>query len=152
MAKEFVYPEIVSLSLDNTEAPMGAMGSGLEPPSSGDWDVVCSYKGHNNGSHSEVHIQASKSGGAPGDTLTMKFVIHNGWVLSDVTQLGTSGFITKDPDGKHFTITRMGHFNQTEEVGFVFWIVAENSPYKGAVGESGTYRPCDVECTHVTYA
>ena len=150
MAKAFVSPEIVSISLEETEGTYGVCGSGDIPEPKGDWDIACRYDGHNTGHHSIVHVQANHHGNYSGDCLTMTFKINNGFKMKEVNN--ASGTWVRKLSESRFTITRNGHFNPNESVGFCFELVVENSPYHGSIGKTGGDRPCDVECVSYTSA
>ena len=150
MAKEFISPAIVSLSLEDTEGFACVRGSGLIDEPKGDWDITCRYDGHNTGHHSVVHVQANHHGKNAGECLTMTFRLNNGFKLDRVQN--ASGYFVTVHSETRFSITRNGHFNPTESVGFCFEVVVKNSPYLGAMGKTGEYRPCDVECVSYTGA
>ncbi len=150
MAKEFISPEIVSLSLEDTEGLFGVAGSGYEHEEKGDWDINCRYDGHNTGHHSVVHVQANHHGTNSGECLTMTFRVNNGFKIDRVQN--ASGTWVNILSENRFTITRNGHFNPNEAVGFCFELVVKNSPYHGSIGKTGEYRPCDIECVSYTGA
>ena len=150
MAKEFVSPAIVSLSLEDTEGFFCVRGSGDVPEPKGDWDITCRYDGHNTGHHSIVHVQANHHGNFSGDCITMTFKINNGFKLKDVPN--ASGTWFRKISDSRFTLMRSGHFNPNDSIGFCFEIEVSNSPYHGSMGKTGEYRPCDVECVIYTTA
>lgn len=123
---------------------------GPGPNPSGDWDIHCEYRNHNSGSHSEVAIIAINKGQKSGDNLKMDFRVGSDIKLSYVKD--SSGYLVSNVTETGFTIYRNGHFNPNERIEFNIQIVVSytSHPHKndhlGAVGITGDYCPCSIEC------
>ncbi|MBE5936666.1 MAG: hypothetical protein E7265_01395 [Lachnospiraceae bacterium] len=106
-----------------------------------DWDISCSYRNHNSGSHSEVAIIGLNMGNNSGDSILMNFLV-SGFRLDTVKD--SSGYPVSNVTETGFTIFRPGHFNPNERFEFNIQITAKDSPYHGSIGKTGEYLPCTI--------
>lgn len=113
----------------------------------GDWKIWTEWRNHNSGSHSELAIIGVHSGSHSGNTLTMDFCCcdfkldyvkdNSGYAVSNVSETG-------------FTITRNNFFNPTERFEFNIQLVAKDSQYHGAIGQTNCPCPARVICVSYT--
>lgn len=140
--KEFVTPTLVDLDINET-AEGNFSGSGAhnpdptappippeQPISPGCWSFPrCTWTGHNNGGHSICHVEGKHSGDHSGNCLVMNFTAYN-FLISDVKN--ASGFFISNVTPNGFTLTRVNHFNENDNVGFNVEIVTSSTFYDEA--------------------
>lgn len=115
-----------------------------DKPSDDKWKITTSWRNHNSGSHSELAIIGVHAGSKSGEGITMNFICE-GFELASVKD--SSGYTVSNVSKNGFTIYRNGHFNPTERFEFNIQIVASDSHYHGAVGQTGQDCPARVYCT-----
>ena len=161
MSENKFYAEILDLDINDTKEAIYA-GSGSSPnpgqpetpPAYEDQKCWINWKftwtGHNNGGHSVCHVYAEHNGNHSGESLVI-FIKTN----FDIVEVkNASGCIITNYNSRLFSLTRNGHFNANDNIGFNFEIVtstptydAAGNPLHGAIGaDNATKYYCELEC------
>ncbi len=150
--KTYEAPALFAIEADVSEGVYAGSGSiGPNPGADPDIPVIpdtpigcwtnwqCTWTGHNNGHHSVCHVSASHAGDHTGNTLVMNFVTN----FPIVEVKNASGYAISNVGLYNFTITRILHYNQNDNIGFNFEIVtsleltdASGNKLAGAIGEA----------------
>lgn len=160
MSENKFYAEIIDLDISDTKEGIYA-GSGSSPnpgqpetpPAYEDQKCWTNWKftwtGHNNGHHSVCHVSADHCGDHSGSTLVI-FIKTN----FDILEVkNASGCIISEHNPRLFSLTRNGHFNAEDTIGFNFEIVTSTPMYdaagtqlSGAIGlDNATQYYCKLE-------